>query len=56
VASRQPFFTTGTILSRQRRYSIYDSGDTIYLCAVDSERMVISDRCTPIPMRLRTPE
>jgi iron complex outermembrane receptor protein len=29
VASRQPFFTTGTILSRQRRFSIYDSHDQI---------------------------
>jgi iron complex outermembrane receptor protein len=30
VASRQPFFSTGTILSRQRRFSIYDSHDRIF--------------------------
>jgi iron complex outermembrane receptor protein len=34
VASRQPFFTTGTILARQRRFSIYDSGDTIFRAEV----------------------
>lgn len=34
VASRQPFFTTGTILARQRRFSTYDSGDTIFRAEV----------------------
>jgi iron complex outermembrane receptor protein len=37
VASRQPFFTTGTILSRQRRFSIYDSADTIVRAEVSGK-------------------